>query len=84
MPQTQSPHQPEPDPRSCVNVTAPGAKTRRVIAPEGVAIDLWETSSRIRAVYMCDGGDPSVLTNSNRSTTARPACGCCENYRGVI
>ena len=25
-----------------------------------------------------------VATNSNRSTTARRACACCENYRGVI
>lgn len=38
-------------------------KIRDVYKSEGVAIDLWEASHRIRAVYMCDGGDPSVLVN---------------------
>lgn len=36
---------------------------RRIYKTEGIVIDLWETSARIRAVYMCDGGDPSVLVN---------------------
>ena len=40
-------------------------KVRSVYKSEGVKIDLRETSHRIRAVYMCDGGDPSVLVNSN-------------------
>jgi Zn-dependent peptidase ImmA (M78 family) len=39
-------------------------KVRSVYKSEGVEIDLRETSHRIRAVYMCDGGDPSVLVNS--------------------
>ncbi len=39
-------------------------KVRDVYKSEGVQIDLRETSYRIRAVYMCDGGDPSVLVNS--------------------
>src|ERR1700721_801845 len=39
-------------------------KVRTVYKSEGVEIDLRETSHRIRAVYMCDGGDPSVLVNS--------------------
>jgi Zn-dependent peptidase ImmA (M78 family) len=38
-------------------------KIRDVYKSEGIAIDLWEASYRIRAVYMCDGGDPSVLVN---------------------
>ena len=36
---------------------------REVYKAEGVAIDLWDTSHRIRAVYMCEGGDASVLVN---------------------
>jgi Zn-dependent peptidase ImmA (M78 family) len=40
-------------------------KLREVYKAEGIGIDLWETSARIRAVYMCDGGDPSVLVNRN-------------------
>jgi Zn-dependent peptidase ImmA (M78 family) len=40
-------------------------KIREVYKAEGIAIDLWETSHRIRAMYMCDGGDPSVLVNRN-------------------
>jgi Zn-dependent peptidase ImmA (M78 family) len=40
-------------------------RIREVYKVEGIAIDLWETSSRIRAMYMCDGGDPSVLLNRN-------------------
>jgi Zn-dependent peptidase ImmA (M78 family) len=38
-------------------------KIRKVYKEEGIALDLWQTSHRIRAVYMCDGGDPSVLVN---------------------
>jgi len=38
-------------------------KIRDLYKKEGIAIDLWQTSHRIRAVYMCDGGDPSVLVN---------------------
>ena len=38
-------------------------KVRGVYKSEGVQIDLRQTSDRIRAVYMCDGGDPSVLVN---------------------
>lgn len=30
-------------------------KIREVYKAEGVAIDLWETSHKIRAMYMCDG-----------------------------
>jgi Zn-dependent peptidase ImmA (M78 family) len=38
-------------------------KVRTIYKAEGVTIDLWKTSPRIRAVYMCDGDDPSVLVN---------------------
>src|SRR5271154_6658569 len=38
-------------------------KVRTIYKAEGIVIDLRKTSSRIRAVYMCDGGDPSVLVN---------------------
>lgn len=38
-------------------------KIRDVYKSEGITIDLWEASYRIRAVYMCDGGEPSVLVN---------------------
>ena len=40
-------------------------RLREVYKAEGVAIDLWKTSYKIRAMYMCDGGDPSVLVNRN-------------------
>ncbi len=40
-------------------------KMREIYKTEGITIDLWVTSARIRAVYMCDGGDPSVLVNRN-------------------
>ena len=36
---------------------------RAIYKAESIVIDLWKTSSRIRAVYMCDGDDPSVLVN---------------------
>jgi Zn-dependent peptidase ImmA (M78 family) len=38
-------------------------KIRKVYKAEGVTIDLWNLSARIRAVYMCDDGEPSVLVN---------------------
>jgi Zn-dependent peptidase ImmA (M78 family) len=38
-------------------------KMREIYKAEGITIDLWKTSARIRAIYMCDGGDPSVLVN---------------------
>ena len=40
-------------------------KMRGIYKAEGVTIDLWKTSAKIRAVYMCDGGDPSVLVNKS-------------------
>lgn len=43
-----------------------GLQTMRdIYKAEGITIDLWKTSAKIRAVYMCDGGDPSVLVNRN-------------------
>jgi Zn-dependent peptidase ImmA (M78 family) len=38
-------------------------KIRAVYKAEGILIDLWDASARIRAMYMCDDGDPSVLVN---------------------
>ena len=38
-------------------------KVRAIYKSEGITIDLWKTSGRIRAVYMCDNNDPSVLVN---------------------
>jgi Zn-dependent peptidase ImmA (M78 family) len=38
-------------------------KLRQIYKQEGVVIDLWKLQPRIRAVYMCDDGDPSVLVN---------------------
>jgi Zn-dependent peptidase ImmA (M78 family) len=46
-------------------------RIREVYKAEGVAIDLWKTSYKIRAMYMCDGGDPSVLVNRNLPTEPR-------------
>ncbi len=40
-------------------------KMREIYKAEGITIDLWNESARIRAIYMCDGGDPSVLVNRN-------------------
>jgi Zn-dependent peptidase ImmA (M78 family) len=40
-------------------------KMREIYKAEGITIDLWKTSGRIRAIYMCDGGDPSVLVNKS-------------------
>lgn len=37
---------------------------RRVYKAEGVRIDKWSFSSTIRAVYMCDDGDPSVAVKA--------------------
>jgi Zn-dependent peptidase ImmA (M78 family) len=36
---------------------------RAIYRAEGIAIDQWKLSSRIRAVYMCDHNDASVLIN---------------------
>jgi Zn-dependent peptidase ImmA (M78 family) len=38
-------------------------KMREIYKSEGITIDLWKTSGHIRAVYMCDGAEPSVLVN---------------------
>jgi Zn-dependent peptidase ImmA (M78 family) len=46
-------------------------RIREVYKAEGVAIDLWKTSYKIRAMYMCDGGDPSVLVNRSLPTEPR-------------
>lgn len=37
---------------------------RKIYRSEGIKIDMWELSKNIRAVYMCDDDDPSVLVNS--------------------
>jgi Zn-dependent peptidase ImmA (M78 family) len=42
-----------------LNLTA----VKKIYRAEGIAIDMWKLSSRIRAVYMCDDNDPSVLLN---------------------
>lgn len=39
------------------------SKARAIYKEEGITIDLWELSPRIRAMYMCEGGDQSVLVN---------------------
>ena len=36
---------------------------RSVYRAEGISIDMWKFSPRIRAVYMCDENDPGVLIN---------------------
>ena len=36
---------------------------RRIYKEEGIKIDHWKFGRRIRAVYMCDDGDPSVAVN---------------------
>ncbi len=41
------------------------SKLRAIYKLEGITIDLWEISPRIRAMYMCDDGDPSVLVNKS-------------------
>jgi Zn-dependent peptidase ImmA (M78 family) len=38
---------------------------RRIYKDQGIKIDLWELSPRIRAVYMSEAGDASVLVNKN-------------------
>lgn len=42
-----------------LNLTA----IRRIYGSERIAIDPWKLSPRIRAVYMCDENDPSVMIN---------------------
>lgn len=37
---------------------------RRIYAAEGIRIDQWTFGSTIRAVYMCDDGDPSVAISN--------------------
>jgi Zn-dependent peptidase ImmA (M78 family) len=36
---------------------------RNIYKAEGITIDLWNSPAKIRGVYMCDDGDPSVLIN---------------------
>ncbi len=36
---------------------------RQIYKAEGIAIDMWNLSARIRAVYMCDDGECSVLVS---------------------
>lgn len=36
---------------------------RSIYHREGVTIDLWEAPSAIRAAYLCDDGNPSVMLN---------------------
>jgi len=40
------------------------AAVKRIYRFEGIAVDMWKLSLRIRAVYMCDEDDPSVLINA--------------------
>lgn len=42
-----------------LNLTA----IKGIYRAEGIIIDPWKLSPRIKAVYMCDGGEPSVLLN---------------------
>jgi Zn-dependent peptidase ImmA (M78 family) len=37
---------------------------RRIYRDEGIRIDQWKFPASIRAVYMCDDGDPSVAVNN--------------------
>jgi Zn-dependent peptidase ImmA (M78 family) len=43
-----------------LNLTA----VKRIYRAEGITVDIWKLSPRIRAVYMCDEDDPSVLLNA--------------------
>jgi hypothetical protein len=36
---------------------------RKIYRQEGIRIDPWDFDRTIRAVYMCDDGDPSVALN---------------------
>jgi Zn-dependent peptidase ImmA (M78 family) len=36
---------------------------KNIYRSEGIAIDPWKLSAKIRAVYMCDDDDPSVMLN---------------------
>lgn len=42
-----------------INLTA----IKEIYRAEGIRIDLWPLKPRLRAVYMCDENDPSVLIN---------------------
>lgn len=50
-----------------LNLTA----VTRIYKAEGIAIDRWELKPRIRAIYMCDENDPSVLINKRLPTEPR-------------
>jgi len=39
------------------------SNVRRIYRAESIAIDMWDLSPRIRAVYMCEGGECSVLVS---------------------
>jgi Zn-dependent peptidase ImmA (M78 family) len=41
------------------------SKMRAIYKREGIVIDLWSLPASIRAVYMCEDGDPGVLVNKN-------------------
>jgi Zn-dependent peptidase ImmA (M78 family) len=40
-------------------------EVRRIYSAEGITIDLRKLPAKIRAAYMCDDGDPSVLVNKS-------------------
>jgi Zn-dependent peptidase ImmA (M78 family) len=44
-----------------INLTA----IKAIYRAEGILIDPWKLKPRIRAVYMCEGGDPSVMLNDS-------------------
>ena len=44
---------------------------RAIYKQEGITVDLWKLPATIRAVYMCDGDDPSVLVNRGLPTEPR-------------
>jgi hypothetical protein len=52
-----------------VTTTGLGPKVvRDIYRAEGVRIDSWKMPARIRAAYMCDGGDPSVAISKSLPT----------------
>lgn len=46
-------------------------EVRRIYKTQGMKIDLWKLSPRIRAVYMSEAGDASVLVNRNLPSIPR-------------
>lgn len=50
-----------------LNLTA----VRKIYAAEGIHIDHWTFGPRIRAVYMCEDGDPSVAINTKLPRTPK-------------